>query len=64
VKRENREFKEDYKAVEGKFFLAGTGGGTLGRWEEEGAAKEGVPRESEGAPEERDGVLEATFHSV
>ena len=22
---------EDYKAVEGKFFLAGTGGGTLGR---------------------------------
>ena len=58
-----REFK-DYKAVEEKFFLAGTGGGTLG-WEE-GVAKEGVakerevPREREGAPEESEGVLEDT----
>ena len=34
---EKREFK-DYKAVEEKFFLAGTGGGTLG-WEEEGVEK-------------------------
>ena len=57
MKREIREFK-DYKAVEGKLFLAGIGGGTLG-WEE-GVAKEGVPREREGAPEEREGVLEDT----
>ena len=42
--------------MEGKFFLAGTGGGALG-WEEEGVAKEGVPREREGPPEEREGVL-------
>ena len=45
--------------MEGKFFLAGTGGGALG-WEEEGVAKEGVPREREGPPEEREGVLEDT----
>ena len=55
---EKREFK-DYKAVEEKFFLAGTGGGTLG-WEEEGVAKEGAPREREGPPEEREVVLEDT----
>ena len=48
-----REFK-DYKAVEEKFFLAGTGGGTLG------VAKEGFPREREGPPEEREVVLEDT----
>ena len=58
MKREIREFK-DYKAVEEKFLLAGTGGGTLG-WEEEGVPKEGAPREREGPPEEREVVLEDT----
>ena len=53
-----REFK-DYKAVEEKFFLAGTGGGTLG-WEEGVAKEREVPREREGAPEESEGVLEDT----
>ena len=54
--KEGERIREDYKAVEGKFFRAGTGGGALGLWEEE-VAKEGVPREREGAPEEREGVL-------
>ena len=53
-----REFK-DYKAVEEKFFLAGTGGGTLS-WGEGVAKEREVLREREGAPEESEGVLEDT----